>query len=310
MDSIPMASFVKDLMRQYDEAKPNADPRTRNWLLISDSPYPVWVLTVIYVAMVMLGPHIMKNRKPFNLQWFLVVYNLGLVGLSVYMFVEIFLSVYDAGYDMACAKYNKDSITNPKELRVSKVLWWYFFSKAIELLDTVCMIARKKFEQVTFLHVFHHASMLNIWWWTMMFIPGGMSWFGSWMNCLVHVVMYLYYGLSAIPSLRSKLWWKRYITRFQLLQFCITFTHTVNSIRVGCDFPRWGQNLLSGYMVVMLILFGNFYMQAYIKRSASKKTNAISSSSSSSSSSPSFENGSAFSNMEANGHTARRTKHD
>jgi hypothetical protein len=54
------------------------------------------------------------------------------------------------------------------------------------------------------------------------------------------------------------------------LQFCITFTHTVNSIRTGCDFPRWGQNLLSSYMVVMLILFGNFYIHAYVKRRSDK----------------------------------------
>ena len=58
--------------------------------------------------------------------------------------------------------------------QVANVLWWYFFSKAIELMDTVLMIVRKKNAQVTFLHVFHHASMLNIWWWTIMFIPGGM----------------------------------------------------------------------------------------------------------------------------------------
>lgn len=261
-----MISILQDWMRQYDEAYPYADPRTRNWLLVEDSPYPVWTLTISYIAFVLLGPRIMKNRKPFNLQWFLVIYNLGLVALSLYMFIEIFLSIYDAGYDMICASYNRDSIKNPKELRVAKVLWWYFFSKAIELLDTVCMIARKKFEQVSFLHVFHHATMLNIWWWSLMFIPGGMSWFGSWLNCLVHVVMYLYYGLSAIPSLRGKLWWKAYITRFQLVQFVITFVHTTNSLRVGCDFPHWGQYLLTSYMIVMVILFGNFYFQAYVKR--------------------------------------------
>lgn len=41
-------------------------------------------------------------------------------------------------------------------------------------MDTVLMILRKKMNQVTFLHVFHHATMLNIWWWVMMFIPGGL----------------------------------------------------------------------------------------------------------------------------------------
>lgn len=105
------------------------------------------------------------------------------------------------------------------------------------------------------------------------------------------------------------------LTLFPQLQFCITFTHTVNSIRVGCDFPRWGQNLLAGYMVAMLILFGNFYVQAYIRRSS--KDPAISSSLKT----PAAENGSALNGklqsvngelVEANGHVASssRTKLD
>ena len=35
----------------------------------------------------------MKGRQPFQLKWVLVVYNLGMVGLSVYMFYEVSLSI-------------------------------------------------------------------------------------------------------------------------------------------------------------------------------------------------------------------------
>ena len=50
-------------------------------------------------------------------------------------------------------------------------------------------------------------------------IPVSLSaFFGSALNCLVHVVMYSYYGLSAVPALKNKLWWKHYITRFQLVR--------------------------------------------------------------------------------------------
>ncbi len=45
-------------------------------------------------------------------------------------------------------------------VKVTNALWWYFISKAIEFLDTVWMILRKKFNQVTFLHVFHHSTMV------------------------------------------------------------------------------------------------------------------------------------------------------
>ncbi|CAH1774017.1 unnamed protein product [Owenia fusiformis] len=259
-----MASMITDLIRQYDEALPHADPRTKDWLLVNNTPVYVWALTAIYMLIVFLGPTIMKNRRPYDLSAFLVVYNLGLVALSAYMLIEIILSTWNAGYSYICTPYSKKSWDNPKELRVAKVLWWYFFSKAIELLDTVLMVLRKKNNQITFLHWFHHISMLNIWWWVMMFIPGGQSIFGSSLNCSVHVVMYAYYGLSAIPSLRGKLWFKNYITQFQLTQFCVTLAHSIHSIYKPCDFPKWGEWLLVWYMVAMLILFSNFYIRTYM----------------------------------------------
>jgi hypothetical protein len=258
------SGYVTHLMKMYDEFMPYADPRSKNWLLLNNSPIQVWCLTIAYLVFVWLGPKVMKNRPAFNLQKFMFVYNMALVGLSAYMFVEIILSCMDAGYGFLCATYNEERVKDPKELRVANVLWWYFFSKAIELNDTVLMVLRKKTNQITFLHVFHHATMLNIWWWVMMFIPGGLSYFGSCLNCLVHVIMYSYYGLSVVPQLNGKLWWKRYITRFQLIQFCITFSHSAYSLTLDCDFPPWGQYLLSGYMVLMLVLFTNFYIHAYI----------------------------------------------
>ena len=37
-------------------------------------------------------------------------------------------------------------------------------------------------------------------------------------NSLVHVVMYLYYGLAAFgPNMAKYLWWKRYLTSLQLV---------------------------------------------------------------------------------------------
>lgn len=37
-------------------------------------------------------------------------------------------------------------------------------------------------------------------------------------NSLVHVAMYLYYGLAAFgPSMSKYLWWKRYLTSLQLV---------------------------------------------------------------------------------------------
>lgn len=259
-----MAMIIQKLYQEYQESIPYADPRTRDWPLLWRSPIYVWALTALYLLIVWLGPKYMKKRPAYSLQTFMVLYNLSLVALSVYMFVEILLSTSEAKYEWMCARYNAETRNKPEELRVAKVMWWYFFSKAIEFMDTVLMVLRKRNHQITFLHVFHHATMLNIWWWVCMFIPGGLSYFGSGLNCLVHVVMYSYYGLSAIPSLKGKLWWKNYITRFQLVQFCVTLTHSLYALYSGCDFPLWGKNILVYYMVIMLVLFTNFYIRSYI----------------------------------------------
>lgn len=59
------------------------------------------------------------------------------------------------------------------EMKVTKALWFYFFSKAIEFMDTIFMVVRKRFTQITFLHVFHHSTMLVIWWIVLTWIAVG-----------------------------------------------------------------------------------------------------------------------------------------
>ena len=40
-------------------------------------------------------------------------------------------------------------------------------------MDTFFFILRKNNHQITVLHVYHHASMLNIWWFVMNWVPCG-----------------------------------------------------------------------------------------------------------------------------------------
>ena len=42
-----------------------------------------------------------------------------------------------------------------------KTCWLFFFTKFIDLLDTVFFIMRKKNNQLTFLHVMHHGRLFN-----------------------------------------------------------------------------------------------------------------------------------------------------
>lgn len=50
-------------------------------------------------------------------------------------------------------------------------------------------------------------------------IVGGMASFHAMINSSVHVVMYLYYGLSALgPVAQPYLWWKKHMTAIQLVR--------------------------------------------------------------------------------------------
>lgn len=265
-----MSGIVNIAIKNYNHLISVADPRTKNWFLIWESPLPVFALCAFYILFVSIGKKIMKNREEIYVPpAILFIYNIGLVILSIYIGYELIVGAYLSNYNLICVPLR---VTNDKnEMRVTVALWLYFISKAIEFFDTFFMIIRKKFNQVTFLHVFHHSSILILWWIGVMYMPGGQAFFGPILNSIVHAIMYTYYGLSAIPSLRDKLWWKKYITKIQFTQFIFAFIHTIQSIVFDCDFPRWPQFLLASYIILMVILFSNYYRHEYVIKSNEKK---------------------------------------
>ncbi|XP_051539021.1 elongation of very long chain fatty acids protein 2-like isoform X1 [Myxocyprinus asiaticus] len=238
------------------------DTRVRGWLLL-DSYTPTFFLTLVYLLIVYLGPKYMRNRPAYSLKNILLLYNFSLTMLSFYMLVELISAVWSAGYRLQCQGLHE---AGDADIRVAKVLWWYYFSKLIEFLDTIFIVLRKKNSQISFLHVYHHTSMFNIWWCVLNWIPCGQSFFGPTLNSFIHILMYSYYGLSTIPSMHKYLWWKRYLTQAQLVQFVLTITHTVSAWVVPCGFPLGCLKFQTSYMVTLVLLFVNFYMQTYKKR--------------------------------------------
>ncbi|XP_044074627.1 ELOVL fatty acid elongase 8a isoform X3 [Siniperca chuatsi] len=200
----------------YQGILENGDKRTDNWLLVY-SPVPISCIFLCYLVIIWVGPKLMAKRQPVNLKTVLIVYNFAMVCLSAYMFYEFTASSWLARYSLLCQPV--DYSDNPLAMRMARVCWWFFFSKVIELSDTIFFILRKKNSQLTFLHVYHHATMIFNWWAGVKYVAGGQSFLIGLTNSLVHVVMYLYYGLAGLgPSMSKYLWWKRYLTSLQLGQ--------------------------------------------------------------------------------------------
>ena len=58
---------------------------------------------------------------------------------------------------------------------MGSAMWLYFIIKIVDLIDTVIFALRKKQNQITFLHVFHHFSMVVNAWYGVKYVAGGQS---------------------------------------------------------------------------------------------------------------------------------------
>jgi len=253
-------------MEIYESLMAGTDPRLKQYLFM-ENPVPMTVTLICYLFFVLVaGPRIMANRKPFQLKEAMIVYNFALVALSIFIVYEFLMSGWITTYTWRCDPV--DYSDSPEGLRMVRVAWLFFFSKIIELMDTVFFVLRKKRGQITFLHIFHHSFMPWTWWWGVSYAPGGMGSFHAMVNSCVHVVMYFYYGLAAAgPRFQKYLWWKKYMTAIQLIQFVLVSLHATQwYFMKSCDYqvPLF-IHLIWVYGTFFFVLFSNFWYQAYVK---------------------------------------------
>lgn len=260
----PSATLINSTKNYYQWLESFADPRVESWPLMA-SPGPVLAIFFLYLFAANYGPSLMKSRKPLQLRWLLVIYNLYVASLNLWIALELCYCSYKLRYTSMCQLVVATN-TDPYVLRIANGVWWYFASKGIEFADTLFFILRKKDRQLTFLHKYHHSSMFLVWWTAVRFVPGGSAIIPIVVNSLVHVLMYAYYGLTALgPRVQKYLWWKRHLTMVQLVQFFIGVAIGIRLITSNCQFTRWMQYVFSGYAFSFIILFGNFYLHEYIK---------------------------------------------
>eukprot|EP00051_Salpingoeca_urceolata_P015752 m.205811 g.205811 ORF g.205811 m.205811 type:complete len:292 (-) comp18491_c0_seq15:216-1091(-) len=187
-----VADLAHSLAAWYSEAEKRADARVQDWPLVA-SPWPTLGLTAIYLVVIFVGMRVMQDREPFQLTAVICVYNLFITGLSAYMVYEFVDASFQLGYVYRpCNAVDVDP-DNFQSKRLAAAVWWYYFSKCIEFLDTVFFMLRKKNNQISFLHLYHHSTMFPIWWIGVKWAPGGQSVFGATLNSGVHTIMYLYY---------------------------------------------------------------------------------------------------------------------
>nr|UZZ64687.1 fatty acid elongase elovl1c [Platychelipus littoralis] len=242
------------------------DTRVREWFLMS-SIYPMLIICTIYVTIALfVGPMFMKTRRPYEIKKLVMGYNIFQVIASFWIFQGLLRSGWTTSYSLICQPVDKNPNMDSEGYQMAVWVWRASLFRIVDFTDTFFFIARKKFEHVSLLQVIHHFLTPLYGFMLTTYAPGGNDSFGGVVNYFIHIVMYSYYFLSSLgPKYRKYLWWKQYLTQFQIIQFVISlFKTAINAFQItDCGFP-WQVSLVSMFMyILMLLLFLEFYIKTY-----------------------------------------------
>ncbi|KAH8329617.1 hypothetical protein KR074_000870 [Drosophila pseudoananassae] len=245
------------------------DERTRTWPLV-ESPWNVAAVLASYLLMVRFGPKWAARYKPMQLRVPLFLHSLVMALLNAHIFLELFTASRALGYSYACQPCRVSY--SPHEMRIAAAIWWFYISKVFEFADTAFFILRHKWRQLSFLHVYHHSSMFFLTWAAAKWMPSGSTFVPAIINSFIHIIMYGYYAASSLgPRIQRFLWWKRYLTGLQLVQFGYGLIWGVLALIRNCEVSYWALITGSVYMLPFLYLFGKFYRKSYGHKAGSKK---------------------------------------
>jgi elongation of very long chain fatty acids protein 4 len=236
------------------------------------APRSVAGFGLAYIAFVLVVPLLFRVlRFSIKLKPVMRIYNLFMVVLSAYMGTKSILLASQSNSSLWCVPLAKG---RPGE-EMATLVWIFTFSKVVEFLDTIFMIVEGRMRQVSFLHVYHHVSIFPYWFAILWISPGSDAYFSLAGNSYIHVLMYSYYLLA---SFGYSPWWKYYITKAQIFQFCC---FCAQSVYVGymkkeseCDFPHILARGLLWYMLTLIALFMHFLLTNAGKKRKSRPSDA------------------------------------
>ena len=148
-----------------------------------DEPFKsVWwsgpiFFSIAYLLMVYFGPKFMANRPEFKIKPYIFAYNLYQCLLNIVCVGAMVYEVYSN--PIFPAAWGNVFVPGAPSFRISFLVWVHYNNKYIELLDTVWMVLRKKNDQISFLHCYHHVLLIWSWFLVCKIQLGGDTYFGA-----------------------------------------------------------------------------------------------------------------------------------
>ncbi|XP_051161074.1 elongation of very long chain fatty acids protein 4-like [Leptopilina boulardi] len=242
-----------------------SDPRIRDFFTMDSIWYPI-VITLIYCIVIFkLAPDYMKNRPAYKLSTFIKLYNIFQVITNAYIVINM-SACYSFSRFFECRPVVYD--TDTCGMKIVKVAYVTLLLKIIDLSETVVYILRKKNNQVSFLHVYHHMSTYLIGLNFAKYVISEISLSVPILNCSVHVIMYFYYFLSNFDGPIKEIIkpFKRYLTLIQMGQFIILLAQAIIVMVQNCGYPRVVIIAVILNAIINYWLFFRFYQKTYLRK--------------------------------------------
>ncbi|CAH1154317.1 unnamed protein product [Phaedon cochleariae] len=247
-------------------------------LLLMSTPLKPILISLAYLYFCQnLGPRWMASRKPFSLKKTIIAFNISQIIINIHLFYVCFSELPESDWSCIPVDYS----WNPRSLKELRYHHYYFLVKMSDFLDTIFFVLRKKNQQVTFLHLYHHFGMFLITWIDVKYFGGGHGiWLGI-LNCPVHAIMYLYYTLAIFDEKwKTNATFKKFLTQLQMVQFlALIIIYGRPLFMAECRYPKIVCYFFVPQNFFMLVLFLDFYRKCYLRRNKSNgslKSNGLS----------------------------------
>ncbi|KAG8341815.1 putative elongation of very long chain fatty acids protein [Trypanosoma vivax] len=200
-----------------------------------------------YICIILALTRLMKSRKAVNARKILVFYNALQILLSVVMAVKLSPPLLNGVFNIN-GQFCPD------------IEFWIFIhycSKHLDMFDTIFMLCRKRTEQLSFLHIYHHVTIGLIWGILLRNgLANGTAFWGAWINSTVHAFMYTHYLWTSF-GFRNPM--KFLLTKIQMFQFVLCILHAALVVIFDRHFSLQWSSLQMVYHLSLLVLFINFY---------------------------------------------------